>query len=37
MRVCVCVVCCAFVGPDNELYKMHGTYFKMPTEHFLFR
>ena len=19
---------CAVVGPDNKLYKMHGTYFK---------
>jgi hypothetical protein len=21
-------ICCAFVGLDNELYKMHGTYIK---------
>ena len=25
MCVCVCV-CDAFVGLDNKLYKMHGTY-----------
>ena len=36
MYVCVCVcvyvcmyVCCAFVGLDNKLYKMRGTYIKM--------
>jgi len=22
-------VCCTFVGLDNKLYKMHGTYIKM--------
>jgi len=22
-------VCCAFVGLDNKLYKMHGTYIKI--------
>jgi len=22
-------MCCAFVGPDNKLYKMHGTYIKV--------
>ena len=22
-------MCCAFVGLDNELYKMHGTYIKV--------
>jgi len=28
--VCVCVyICCAFVGLDNKLYKMHGTYIKI--------
>ena len=28
--VCVCVcVFCTFVGLDNELYKMHGTYIKI--------
>ena len=27
MYVCVCVFC-AFVGQDNILYKMHGTYIK---------
>jgi len=26
--VCVCV-CDAFVGLDNKLYKMHGTYIKI--------
>jgi hypothetical protein len=26
--MCVCVYC-AFVGMDNELYKMHGTYFEI--------
>ena len=26
--MCVCV-CCAFVGLDNKLYKMHGTYIKI--------
>jgi len=30
MCVCVCVcVCFAFVGIDNKLYKMHGTYIKI--------
>ena len=23
-------ICCAFVGLDNKLYKMHGTYIKIP-------
>ena len=32
--VCVCVyiyiyICCAFVGLDNKLFKMHGTYIKI--------
>ena len=22
-------ICCAFVGLDNKLYKMHGTYIKI--------
>jgi len=26
--MCVCVFC-AFVGMDNKLYKMHGTYIKV--------
>ena len=34
MCVCVCVYIyiykCAFVGVDNKLYKMHGTYIKFP-------
>jgi len=35
MYVCIlCIyiymyVCCTFVGLDNKLYKMHGTYIKM--------
>ena len=32
MCVCVCVhtmyICCVFVGLDNKLCKMHGTYIK---------
>ena len=28
--ICVCVcVFCAFVGLDNKMYKMHGTYIKI--------
>ena len=32
MCVCVCVcvyVCCVFVGLDNKMYKMQGTYEKI--------
>ena len=32
MCVCVCVcvyVCCVFVGLDNKMYKMKGTYEKI--------
>jgi len=29
------ILCCAFVGLDNELYKMHGTYSKIPVHVFL--
>jgi hypothetical protein len=28
-KILLIYVCCAFVGLDNKLYKMHGTYIKI--------
>jgi hypothetical protein len=28
-RLLITYMCCAFVGSDNKLYKMHGTYIKI--------
>jgi len=38
--VCVCVyiyiyICCAFIGLDNKLYKMHATYIKIKRKSFV--
>jgi len=27
-KILLVYICCAFVGMDNKLYKMHGTYTK---------
>ena len=28
-KILMIYMCCAFVGLDNKLYKMHGTYIKI--------